>query len=71
MRKSVSFFNEVTLTTRPGASIDNCIKEAMTMLRAYSYEKVMFKFNGVMINVDHESTVSHIAAQYFKGTKND
>lgn len=66
-----SFFNEITLTTRPGALIERCAREAMTLLRAYSYEKVMFKFNGVLIAVDKNSTVESIVAAYFDGDKND
>lgn len=66
-----NFFNEVTLTTRAGTSINQCAKEAMELLREHSYYKVMFNFNGVLISVNEKSTVGSIVSAYFEGVKND
>lgn len=66
-----SFSNEVVLSIRPGAVIEYASREAMTLLRTYSYEKVMFKFNGVLLTVDSKSTVESIVTAYFEELKND
>lgn len=68
--KFTQFFNEVSLTTLAGSSLDKAAKEAIDFLKENKFYKVLFDFNGIHLVVTKTSTVESVIHDYYAESKN-